>query len=116
MDMKTLLSDSLFSRAYEFNSEFAWRPEDLPAIAESLRANQVPILGGEVWIKTDSGPMIPSDVYQWSVEKRGDETSGEFANRSVGEMLKFGESLHSESTLKENWPNVYINLQVAEVK
>jgi hypothetical protein len=114
MDMKSLLSDSLVSRAYEFNSEFAWRPEDLPAIAEFLRESKVAILGGEVWIKTDSGPMIPSDVYQWAVEKRGDETPGEFANRSISEMLKFGQSLHSEPGLEEKWSNVYVNLQVVE--
>src|SRR5258708_4486045 len=104
MEIKSLLPESLLSRAYEFNSEFAWRPEDLRAVADELREKNIAVLGGEVWLKTDSGPMITSDIYQWSIEKNANQRPQEFASRSLDEMIKFGESLSREPKLKERWP------------
>jgi hypothetical protein len=112
MDIKSILPDTVTARAYEVNSEFAWRPEDLPTIADVLRSRKIPVLGGEVWIRTDSGPMIPSDVYHWSVEKVDTETDAEFSKRSIEEMLRFGTKLPNEPALKEEWGNVYINFQI----
>jgi hypothetical protein len=106
------LPESLISRAYEFSSELAWRPQDLSALAEVLRIKKIPVLGGEVWIKSSDGPMIPSDVHHWSVEKKESESEDDFADRSVEEMVKFGEGLASEFKLKEDWSSVYVNLAI----
>ena len=56
--------------------------------------------------------MIPSDVHHWSVEKKESESEDDFADRSVEEMVKFGEGLASEFKLKEDWSSVYVNLTI----
>ena len=77
-----------------------------------MREKKIPVLGGEVWIKTNSGPLITSDVYHWSVEKNDNEPEAEFVTRSLEEMIKFGEGLASELKLKEDWSSVYVNLTI----
>jgi hypothetical protein len=113
MDIKSLLPESVLWKAYEVNSEYAWRPEDLSMVADALRVKRLAVLGGEMWQKSDQGPVIGPEIYQWTAEpKSKDENWDGYVERTLTEMAGFAKKLSSEIGLQERWPNIYINFEV----
>lgn len=102
----------IISKAYVFNAEYAWRPEDIGKIAQIFGQRNVAVLGGEVWLRTAEGPLFTSNIYQWSSEKKNTESKHAFVQRSISDMVKFYESISAESELIKRWADVYINLEI----
>ena len=110
MGIKSLLSTSIFSKAFEFNSELAWKPEDVADLALELKEKQIAVLGGEVWERKDNAPNIGSKIYHWSSsEKKNDESWSDYVERTLVELKKFVGSLPQE---KVSDKNTYINIEM----
>lgn len=66
---KHLLPEGLHKAAYKAGSECAWCRADALRVVNILSSNGYFILGVDIWIGTDPGPMIPTPfVYDWSSE------------------------------------------------
>ncbi|HTE48572.1 MAG TPA: Imm40 family immunity protein [Candidatus Paceibacterota bacterium] len=111
MNIKLLLPASIISKAYEFNSEYAWRPEDIAELASILRGKRIAVLGGEVWEKTDNGPTISPNIYQWSYKKKDDNESwNDYVDQTLKELIKFTENIQKEKLSNKD---IYINVEMA---
>lgn len=114
MDIKSFLPSSILSKAYEYNSEYAWKPEDIVELSSILKEKKIAVLGGEVWEKTIEGPMISSDIYQWAAMQKSDSESWEeYVDSTLKEMSNFIEKLSMERVLEQN---TYINIEMINQK
>lgn len=112
MDIKSLLSSSILSKAYEYNSEYAWKPEDISELSLILKEKKIAVLGGEIWEKTAEGPMIGSDIYQWTArQKSNNEFWESYVDSTLREMSNFIENLPKEKSLDQN---TYINIEMID--
>jgi len=110
MNMKSLLPPSILSKAFEFNSELAWKPEDVSELAFILKEKQIAVLGGEVWQKKGDAPTIGSDVYHWSsTQKNNNEAWDDYVDRTLSEMNNFVKGLPNEIVLNKD---TYINIEM----
>jgi hypothetical protein len=105
------LPKELLSKAYQFNAEYAWKPIDIPLLSDFFKENSFAVLGGEVWIKTDTGPLIPSDLYNWSIERNENENWHEYVSRSLKAMEKFSSQIIADPTLSDQMDRLYINVE-----
>ena len=73
-------------------SEPAWSREDAIEVIQWARAQEMAILGGEIWLPTTPGPTIPSPhIYQWTVESSDMEPWEDFVRRSADESQAYVE-------------------------
>ena len=71
---------TLAEQAYVFNDEAAWPKETALKVISYLSQLDVAILGGEVWVPSGKGPIIP--LYQWSAGSR--DNYGSFESFVIG--------------------------------
>jgi hypothetical protein len=97
------------------NGEFAWRRGDLEEAIITIRNSRQAILGGEVWLITNSGTwngLIPAEtsnnnaVWQWQTKTRSKAESWEaYCLRTADESLQAARSMNVEdetpSSLRE---------------
>jgi hypothetical protein len=115
IELEKQLPNEIVARSYEFNGEYAWKPDDIPVIGEIILNKQIILLGGEVWIKGKNGPIIAIDenIFCWEVKKESYEEERDFIKRSVLEMLSVPQRLKQHTEYSDRWPDVYINLTIS---
>lgn len=116
MKIKSILPASLLSKAYEYNSEYAWKLEDILELALMLRQNKIAVLGGELWKRTEKGPFIDSDLYQWNAREQGNareqdknESWENYVDYTLKAMDDFIKNLPKEKILDKD---LYLNVQM----
>jgi hypothetical protein len=68
MEWEYLLPKNLQDAAYKAGSECAWNKKDALQIIEILYNRGYVVLGVDVWLPTQPGPIIPTPfVYDWSL-------------------------------------------------
>lgn len=91
------IPSALHDVAFRSGSEWAWRPDDLPAVAEALGEAGCAILGGEVWVVRRESidtllrvrrGVLPA-VLAWETRsRRVGETWRAYVRRTVEETLE----------------------------
>ncbi len=115
MNIKSFLTPLIISKAYEFNSEYAWKPENIPELVSALKENRIAVLGGEVWEKTNNGPFVNSNIYQWnSKQKDNNESWNNYVDRTLKEMETFALNLRKEKELSKKWSEIYISIEMID--
>jgi hypothetical protein len=65
----------LLQAAFEHGGQYAWARDDALAVIDWLHDHAHPVIGVDVWVPSDRGPIVPAPwIYTWSQSYSGGRT------------------------------------------
>src|SRR6266545_2836871 len=96
-----MFSEEIGAEAFRAsNGEFGWTRAQIPGVVAALRAQQLAILGGELWwvrdgAQTWTGAIPQQDghdaVYAWETKRQPDEPWAAFVSRCASDAIEAAE-------------------------
>lgn len=90
-DLLGSLPQHLKDKAYLADKESAWPKDEALSVVEFCKGQGIAVLGGEVWLPTQSGPTIPTPVmYAWEADQKvSTESWSQFVGRTSETAKKY---------------------------
>ena len=79
----------IYNLAFRSKSgEYAWKPQDVPAVTKVFKKENLAILGGEVWIITKEGKINELYWFDFNIQQKNeDESWAKFVETTSQEFL-----------------------------